>query len=120
VQPAVSDHDNASNQLSINEVEQLSRVLIPLVMQGLRPEFHNLRESISASIAAHVDGIGTQIDKLDSRVGNLESPGNVRLKELEARVTGLEAFKWKLLGAMGGAGLLGGGGVAALLKALGG
>jgi hypothetical protein len=66
--------------ITLDQVQSLSGVLIPLIRDALRPEFHSLRNDFVAAAAKQALQVAEEIEKLDQRVGSLER------------------FRWKLAG----------------------
>jgi hypothetical protein len=78
--------------LTLDQVEQVGRMLTPAIAQALRPEFHKLREDVTATMLRQKEETDDQVAALHAAV---QAHGN--------RIGALENFRWRLWGMWTGA-----------------
>lgn len=97
--------DNANEQLTLSQVEQLGRLLIPAFREAMRPELQAVSETLQKTIE-------TAGAKADKRIDEVHE----ELRELAGRVNEIEKFKIKAMTLWGAASVIASLGVTVLLK----
>lgn len=71
--PSRENNNADTPEITLDQVQSLSSVLIPLIRDALRPEFHKLRDDFADTVAAQANRTQKEIDALAVRVGALET-----------------------------------------------
>lgn len=79
--------------MNVEEVKQLSDVLIPMVAQAIKPDLHRIRDDINAVILSNRASIDKQLESQTVDLMEMIAALSVRVKHLEGlAVKGLVGY----------------------------